>query len=187
VKVQNLGFSALVFWGCIHCYHLHSAPIIQLSFIVNIVFLVCIAALHSHPAGAISLLLQLLKIQIFLLPTMLCIILFSSSISYHLDFVLNINMILATFLHWCRYWTQIKSNQIYCSDDLVRMSFPLLASLGVRLEKENLYNNLLAAVKEKNLGRVYLCICVFVYLCIFMWDPCKHWFWHPRNISFSKI
>ena len=26
------------------------------------------------------------------------------------------------------------------------MSFPLLASLGVRLEKENLYNNLLAAV-----------------------------------------
>ena len=42
---------------------------------------------------------SLLKIQIFLLPTMLCIILFSSSISYHLDFVLNINMILATFLH----------------------------------------------------------------------------------------
>ena len=35
----------------------------------------------------------------------------------------------------------------------MRMSFPLLASLGVRLEKENLYNNLLAAVKEKNLGR----------------------------------
>ena len=32
------------------------------------------------------------------------------------------------------------------------MSFPLLASLGVRLEKENLYNNLLSAVKEKNLG-----------------------------------
>ena len=85
--------------GCVHCYHLHSVPIIQLSFIVNIVFLVCIAALHSHPAGAISLLLQLLKIKIFLLPTMLCIILFSSSISYHLDFVLNINMILATFLH----------------------------------------------------------------------------------------
>ena len=111
VRLQKLGFSALVFWGCIHCYHLHSAPIIQLSFIVNIVFLVCIAALHSHPAGAISLLLQLqlqlLKIQIFLLPTMLCIILFSSSISYHLDFVLNINMILATFLHCCRYWTQM--------------------------------------------------------------------------------
>ena len=133
LRLQKLGFCALVFWGCVHCYHLHSAPIIQLSFIVNIVFLVCIAALHSHPAGAISLLLQLLKIKIFLLPTMLCIILFSSSISYHLDFVLNINMILATFLHWCRYWTQIKSNQIYCSDDLVRMSFPLLASLGVRL------------------------------------------------------
>ena len=35
----------------------------------------------------------------------------------------------------------------------MRMSFPLLVSLGVRLEKENLYNNLLAAVKEKNLGR----------------------------------
>ena len=33
------------------------------------------------------------------------------------------------------------------------MSFPLLASLGVRLDKENLYTNLLAAVKEKNLGR----------------------------------
>ena len=113
VRLQKLGFCALVFWGCVHCYHLHSAPIIQLSFIVNIVFLVCIAALHSHPAGAISLLLQLqlqlqlLKIQIFLLPTMLCIILFSSSISYHLDFVLNINMILATFLHCCRYWTQM--------------------------------------------------------------------------------
>ena len=39
------------------------------------------------------------------------------------------------------------------TDDLVRMSFPLLASLGVRLDKENLYTNLLAAVKEKNLGR----------------------------------
>ena len=33
------------------------------------------------------------------------------------------------------------------------MSFPLLASLGVRLDKENLYTNLLAAVKEKKLGR----------------------------------
>ena len=104
---SKIGLFCIGFWGCIHCYHLHSAPIIQLSFIVNIVFLVCIAALHSHPAGAISLLLQLLKIKIFLLPTMLCIILFSSSISYHLDFVLNINMILATFLHCCRYWTQM--------------------------------------------------------------------------------
>ena len=33
------------------------------------------------------------------------------------------------------------------------MSFPLLASLGVRLDKENLYTSLLAAVKEKKLGR----------------------------------
>ena len=29
----------------------------------------------------------------------------------------------------------------------------MLASLGVSLDKENLYPNLLAAVKEKNLGR----------------------------------
>ena len=43
--------------------------------------------------------------------------------------------------------------QILNTDDLVRMSFPLLASLGVRLDKENLYTNLLAAVKEKKLGR----------------------------------
>ena len=35
VRLQKLGFCALVFLGCIHCCHLHSAPIIQLSFIVN--------------------------------------------------------------------------------------------------------------------------------------------------------
>ena len=38
------------------------------------------------------------------------------------------------------------------TDDPVRMSSSVLASLGVRLDK-NLYPNLLAAVKEKRLGR----------------------------------
>ena len=28
---------------------------------------------------------------------------------------------------------------------------------------------------------------VFGFSCIFMRNPSKHWFWHPCNISFSKI
>lgn len=39
------------------------------------------------------------------------------------------------------------------TDEIVRMSSSLLASLGVRLGEEDLYSQLLAAVKDKRLGR----------------------------------
>ena len=39
------------------------------------------------------------------------------------------------------------------TDEIVRMSSSLLASLGVRLGEEDLYSQLLAVVKDKRLGR----------------------------------
>ena len=51
------------------------------------------------------------------------------------------------------YMDEFSLLQISDTDDLVRMSSSVLASLGVGPEKENLYPNLLAAVKENNLGR----------------------------------